>query len=83
MQTLCVIFFGACRLWGTGQDRNPNKQAPNVTELPPTWVQKLQWAGPYVTVVHTFNGTTQEAENSASKKKKNQEHNTTPMWLCQ
>ena len=31
MQTLCVIFFGTCWLWGTGHDRNPNKSALIVT----------------------------------------------------
>ena len=26
-----MIFFGICQLWGTEQDRNPNKQALHVT----------------------------------------------------
>ena len=26
-----MIFFGACQLWGTWQDINPNKPVPHVT----------------------------------------------------
>ena len=32
-----MIVFGACRLWGTGQDINPNKQAPSCFSYQPAF----------------------------------------------